>query len=276
MFINEDSFNLYINFINNLNGKKNDGFILQQIFSRPLFIFPNFIQFIKKVFYPLLKPFYASQIIFESDKIIKKLKNDIINSVLTNILLCPFCIHLFLKKFRNDKNNLENLIFKCFFEPLIQFPSLYQIIDPWVTDSISENDKIIHILKKTIDVELIESIIQILLDDKNFQMKKFPFSNDGLIIQGCKIINNIDDIAIDHFSQILLNDGIEKISIIEDIKNHNLEKYELMQFKFAEEFYNISFNNNDNKNNHFNKIVNDIFNNDNIDDELDDTTILLN
>lgn len=263
MFVDKEYFESYYTFIIELNSEMNDDFLLQQYFSRPLFVFPAFIQFIKTVFYPLLRPFTTNQIIFDCQKHANGLKQNILDSMISNIYLCPFCIHYFITKF-NDKQFVLRLIKGCFFEPLILFPELYQIVDPWIIISEVENEKVTNILKDIIDDDLIGKTIDIICNPNIFKKKVFPFENNRDVIHHNKIIDNIDQIIINHVVQILLYK--DETSIIDKIKNEKLNDYKLFRFLFTKEFINKK-----SKSTSFNEISikKDYF-------ELDETTILLN
>ena len=175
--------------------------------------------------------------------------------MISNIYLCPFCIHYFITKF-NDKQFVLRLIKGCFFEPLILFPELYQIVDPWIIISEVENEKVTNILKDIIDDDLIGKTIDIICNPNIFKKKVFPFENNRDVIHHNKIIDNIDQIIINHVVQILLYK--DETSIIDKIKNEKLNDYKLFRFLFTKEFINKKSKNNQSKREKIYDIIKDI------------------
>ena len=256
MFLEQKSFDSYLDFIAELIRTENDPILLQNLFLRPLFVTPNFLSFTKSVFYPLLKPFFTGIIKFDKELHVDKLRQDIITSISENISLCPNNILFFIKKFENKFNFLKEVIKFCFIDQLIEYPSLFQAIDPWLFFS-EKNKEICELLRDTIDDGLIENIIKIFTSDPCFQSLR-PFTFDGKFefIQKSKIISNIDEFAVKKIYGIV-DEEREIKEIIDDIINKNFEEYDVFLFKFEgeaskqspkDEYKNVKYFDNEEKN----------------------------
>lgn len=241
MFLEEETFELFTPFIQNLNKNKGDAFNLQKLFSRPLFVSPHFLRFTRQVFYPLLRPFYANNLTFNAEQHVEKLREQIIKSIYANIDFCPLYIHQFLSKIQSDDQLLKGVMKESFFDSLIEFPALFQTIDPWLINSPQENSKIIEILKATIDDGFIQKVTNIFIDPKSFEGRVFSFEEMFAFIQDNKIIDNIDKFVTKKFERYSLNNITDpEKNIIDEIVEKKFESYELYNFKFDHEIQNTS------------------------------------
>ena len=125
MFLEKNSFVNFIEFINELklnyeqNPQTNP---LHYLFSRSLFVSPIFLTFVRKVLHNTLQPLYGSD---QSNISISRIKHQIILSFKENIHHIPsYMVHFF-----SDVKDTINFLDKCLFEPLIENPTLFLIVD---------------------------------------------------------------------------------------------------------------------------------------------------
>lgn len=241
MFSEENSFDIFIEFIMGLSSNEDD-FDFQLLMSRSIFVSPSFLQFTYNVFYPIFKPpdhdLISLYNISLSDNYIPKFQKRIIDSIKANISTCPITIIKFLKTLKaKSKQTAVTILRKCIFDPIIANPSLFLTNDIWCSDYQDENNKISSILKESLTDDLINQIDEIMESNNSYFD---PFYNKKGIEIGCnfiiyhKLIDMIDILSINQI-QSILEGNKPSTDIIESIYNSNFEEFSLFSSHFEGE-----------------------------------------
>lgn len=135
MFLEKKVFQSFIQFIGDLEYEDEKGNIyhdLQITFCRSLFVSPMFLNFSNHVFYPIFSKYFNGEFQFFSEKNIKEIQTQILQSFTANLKYLPSFINDFLQIMGSQyKLQISTILQKNFFEPMYHFPSLFMVTDPF-------------------------------------------------------------------------------------------------------------------------------------------------
>lgn len=238
MFLDEKAFDDFIELIMNLSTSEED-IDFQILLSRSIFFSPIFLQFTNSVFYQLLKSPYINLFYLDNAVInnnyFKDFQKALLNSIKTNIHMCPLTIIKFLKAFQSkSKLTLVQILKKCIFDPIIANPSIFLVNDVWISEIKNESEKISSILKFTLTDEIVEQIGEIFeTNDSYFNpfLNKNNFNVDHQFIIYHRIIDMIDLVSMNQIQSILKGDEPSK-DILDLIYDKGFKEYSLYSCHF--------------------------------------------
>lgn len=233
-FLEVDAFNSFTSFINSLPQK------LQTLFSRSLFVSPFFLKFIHLIFYSDLKPFYED--IFEAyspdfnTNLFDFLRAKLLTSIRSNINLLPSFIPQFLNTF-DDQNKRELILKQALFEPLIEHPAMYSVVDSFIFENDEKYSIISNILKNVLTDNFIHEFDQILLSSKFFYnafVNKQAVDQHFSSLKNFYIYNSFDEIIMNNIDEIKIKTEQDSPdSLYNFIKDREINDYCL--------FYELSY-----------------------------------
>ena len=192
-FTEEESFNSFISFINNLSNKPSQFYIL---FSRALFVSPLFTNFIFHVFYYNITDVYLQKM---GEKVIEKIREKILISFVSEFDFFPEYLSIFFRKIENK--SIAREIFKhALCEEMIKNPSIFFATDSWHICFPTKSEEVSNFLRVIINDQMIDDMLMIIEEKNNycnsFLSREISFAYHQFI-SNHTVFDNFDLISLD-------------------------------------------------------------------------------